>query len=414
MSKNNTIKGNAISNHFSGIYLGGNSTTNIITGNNIKNQYNWGGVKCIWLKDSSSNHIYLNNFIRSAVNFTALSENSTNTWHSPAVLNYSYSSRNYTNYLGNYWSDYTRSDIDGDGIGDTPHSINSDKDNFPLMESFENYWIGEPPQAVDSTHSTVEVAPASVPADGTSTATITVTLRDGTGSPITDGRTVQVTSNRPEDVIAPASGYESGYESWQSDASGLFKATISSTTVGDATITVVADGVELSQDPMVSFCAIPLSARYSSIDDCSPVFHLLRRRAHHCSVRYNECRNDARQTQCSDSGGRGPDGEVVDFHWQEDVILGPNASHNYVGDLILPGKPGTYHFFCTYQTEDGYWNPSVYLGPGLTDDDRVKDIHVAETVMGPLVSTYLKQSISTSVGAISGVPLSRQYSSKRS
>lgn len=81
-------------------------------------------------------------------------------------------------------------------------------------------------------------------------------------------------------------------------------------------------------------------------------------------------------------GGRGPDGEVVDFHWQEDVTLGPNARYNYVGDLILPGKPGTYHFFCTYQTEDGYWNPSVDLGPGLTDDDRVKDIQVAETVIG--------------------------------
>jgi len=42
---------------------------------------------------------------------------------------------------GNYWSDYTGSDTDGDGIGDTPYSIDGDEDNYPLMKPFENYII---------------------------------------------------------------------------------------------------------------------------------------------------------------------------------------------------------------------------------------------------------------------------------
>jgi len=52
--------------------------------------------------------------------------------------------------MGNYWDDYKGNDTDKDGIGDTPYSIDGDKDNYPLMERFENYFApteNEPPIA---------------------------------------------------------------------------------------------------------------------------------------------------------------------------------------------------------------------------------------------------------------------------
>ena len=55
---------------------------------------------------------------------------------------YTYDGNAYTNYLGNYWDDYEGTDAEGDGIGDTHYSIDSEKDesdDYPLMKPFENY-----------------------------------------------------------------------------------------------------------------------------------------------------------------------------------------------------------------------------------------------------------------------------------
>ena len=89
--------------------------------------------------DSHSNIIYLNNFINNDNNVD--SYNSTNTWNSHSEITYTYNGKTYTNHIGNYWSDYEGSDTNGDGIGDTSYPINSDEDNYPLMEPFENYGI---------------------------------------------------------------------------------------------------------------------------------------------------------------------------------------------------------------------------------------------------------------------------------
>ena len=41
--------------------------------------------------------------------------------------------------MGNYWGDYTGTDGNGDGLGDSPYRIDSDNDEQPLMVPRENY-----------------------------------------------------------------------------------------------------------------------------------------------------------------------------------------------------------------------------------------------------------------------------------
>ena len=73
-----------------------------------------------------NNTVYNNNFINTQV--------STNL--DVYGLNYFDNGRE-----GNYWSDYTGVDADGDGIGDTPYIIEyhneNRKDNYPLMTPFD-------------------------------------------------------------------------------------------------------------------------------------------------------------------------------------------------------------------------------------------------------------------------------------
>ena len=132
-SSSNTISNNNVSNNEFGIYLLDSSNNTI--SNNTANSNNRFGIYLYYY--SSNNKIYLNNFIKNTDN--VYSESSTNIWNSTEKITYTYKGNQYTNYLGNYWDNYTGSDADKDGIGDTAYSINGDKDNYPLMEPFENY-----------------------------------------------------------------------------------------------------------------------------------------------------------------------------------------------------------------------------------------------------------------------------------
>ncbi len=168
LSDSNTIADNLITDNAYGIYLN-SSTSNKITENSI--QYN--SVRGVSLKNSSGNHIYLNNFI----NNHNVYSNSDNIWNTSKPQPYTYRGFQFANILGNHWSDYPGEDIDGNGIGNTPYKAGLfSEDIAPLMKRYENY----APPATTPTPTptpTLTAEPTSpTPADTTATPTPTPTV----------------------------------------------------------------------------------------------------------------------------------------------------------------------------------------------------------------------------------------------
>ena len=143
----NIITGNNVSNNYDGLsFL--ETVNNLIAGNNITNSNNpindtyyangawhYGTVSScgIIFWGASNNTIYHNNFINNAM------QASEGTFNSPSAGNVWDDG-----YLGggNYWSDYltkypNATEIDTSGIGNTPYVIDAqNKDRYPLMEPF--------------------------------------------------------------------------------------------------------------------------------------------------------------------------------------------------------------------------------------------------------------------------------------
>jgi parallel beta-helix repeat protein len=139
----NTITDNRIEGNRAGILLDGSACDNEIARNSIRLNSEYG----LYLADACNNSIAENNITGNAKGIVLkplhhlnnrdnriyhntfdndvqiASENSTNTWDAGYPAG------------GNYWSDYTGVDAQGDGLGDTSYIIDAaNRDHYPLMQ----------------------------------------------------------------------------------------------------------------------------------------------------------------------------------------------------------------------------------------------------------------------------------------
>ena len=140
LGRNCTVKENVIRNNTQyGIYVFGNDSK--IYNNSIKYNTNYG----LKLYSSAGNCIYGNDFIdnKGGSAVQAYDDCSTNYWNTTIEIGYYYPAGTcHCNYTGNNWTDYSGSDADGDGLGNTAYALDggaSARDYRPLMEQWENY-----------------------------------------------------------------------------------------------------------------------------------------------------------------------------------------------------------------------------------------------------------------------------------
>lgn len=130
-ARNNFVFSNTISNCKNGIMLS-SAYKNTVLGNNISGSTQY----AIYLFISDDNSFYHNNFVNNA---KQVSENhQVYYWSTQNNTYYSENNRWDNGQEGNYWSDYTGSDSNGDGIGETPYNVYENyTDDYPLTTPYD-------------------------------------------------------------------------------------------------------------------------------------------------------------------------------------------------------------------------------------------------------------------------------------
>ena len=121
---NHTILDDIITNNGNGIMI--TSSNNNISGNTIS----FNDESGIHLGTDSKNNIIFSNTIEGNLVNNGYDEGTNNQWDNGTI--------------GNYWSDYPGVDVNDDGIGDTPYTINgsaSSQDNFPIWDDGPEFKI---------------------------------------------------------------------------------------------------------------------------------------------------------------------------------------------------------------------------------------------------------------------------------
>lgn len=130
-SSSNQVEGNTISGNTTGLYLDYFSISNVITGNTISGSGQY-GINIGPL--SPGNYVYRNNFINNATQARAYSSTS---FSKPFPLG------------GNFWSNWTAPDANGDGFVDYPLIFTGGTDNLPW--TVQNDWqAGKPVLSIGS------------------------------------------------------------------------------------------------------------------------------------------------------------------------------------------------------------------------------------------------------------------------
>ena len=168
---------------YNGIHLGGDATNNTVTENYCHDNTRRG----ISLRDSvHGNYVYNNlciengeaqicikdnangNFVWANTFVGAVECLSPNTFNSTEPVAYTYKGAEYTGFAGNFWSDYTGVDVDGNGIGDAPYTLPGGTDYAPLMGAWEDgVIVGSRPEPIVFNTAVTVYADEPIVVDGT-------------------------------------------------------------------------------------------------------------------------------------------------------------------------------------------------------------------------------------------------------